>query len=149
MRYAVTLWFIDRVERDRRILLDQKENEEKETKPNQTTNRKSESNSSNFFPLVTTQCEVSSQSLPQLELISNESISPATHIYRIKYPDERGYQATEVLVTSTKIILKAEDNSFETFHLVTTQPIVEQNTVAKYHKKSRTLSLTVQYVSTS
>ncbi len=135
MRYAVTLWFIDRIERDRRILLDQKEEEGKCV---------IDSNSSLLIP----QNSPKVQHLPQLELLSSD-LTSNTQKYHIKYPDKNGYRVTQLLVNSTEIIVKAEDDSFETFHIITAQPIVEQDTVAKYHKKNWILSLTVRFVLTS
>jgi hypothetical protein len=130
-RYAITLWFIDSKERDRRVLLDQEE-ERQRTLP-----------SSEAMSVVS----------DSLTLLSDDySLTDASHTFQIQFPpsDPDAFRNSELLVSEAEIKITpvtktAGASEISAFHLQLSREIFPNQTVAKFSKKTSILALTVHF----
>lgn len=81
-----------------------------------------------------------------LNIVSiNESEENNSCVYQIQYPGN-SFQNTELYVNEDEIKLLSNNNSFNEFHISLSQKIIVDKTIAKFHRKTCILSLTVFYL---
>mmetsp|Transcript_2869 Transcript_2869/g.4366 ORF Transcript_2869/g.4366 Transcript_2869/m.4366 type:complete len:243 (-) Transcript_2869:28-756(-) len=120
-RFAVTVWFIDREERDRREALDAAEMNSTGTSDNCTT---------------TTQPVLSGESTSQDGTGATYLISNITW---------KSYSVCALDVSSDCIRITSQDSSFEPVLIKLPAPIHQNRTIASYKKKRQLLSINVRF----
>ena len=137
IRYALTLWFIDSNERNRRALLDEEEQGKQRDQQLSELQRSTKSETS---------CPGSLTLLPESITSSPSSL---THTFRIQFPPNApdAFRNTELHVSESeiKITPTAGRSEISEFHLQLPREIFPNQTMAKFSKKSSVLSLKVHF----